>query len=103
MIRAGYSPSVRLFEAAACGTPIISDYWEGLDSILTIGKEVLVARETADVMRFLHKDDPHLWRKLGENARRKVLSEHTAARRAEELESYVVGRKTASAFASRVQ
>jgi spore maturation protein CgeB len=103
MIRAGYSPSVRLFEAAACGTPIISDYWEGLDSILTIGKEVLVARETAEIIRFLRQNDSHVWRKLGENARRKVLSEHTAAHRAEELEGYVVGRKTASAFASRVQ
>ncbi len=34
MIAAGWSPSVRLFEAAACGTPIISDAWAGLESLL---------------------------------------------------------------------
>ncbi len=41
MKAAGYSPSVRLFEAGACGVAVISDWWEGLDSLFAIGKEVL--------------------------------------------------------------
>src|SRR5690606_37042418 len=53
MVRVGYSPSVRLFEAAACGTPVVSDYWEGLDSIFKPGQEILVshsAKETAQIL-----------------------------------------------------
>src|SRR3954464_7115231 len=53
MVRAGYSPSVRLFEAAACGVPIISDAWEGLDSFFASGTEIIVARSSEDVMRAL--------------------------------------------------
>jgi Uncharacterized protein conserved in bacteria len=44
MVHAGYSPSVRLFEAAACGVPVISDYWDGLGELFRIGEEILVAR-----------------------------------------------------------
>ena len=44
MVRAGWSPSVRLFEAAACGTPIISDRWDGLDAIFAPGRDILLAR-----------------------------------------------------------
>jgi spore maturation protein CgeB len=54
MIKAGWSPSVRLFEAAACGTPIISDWWEGLDDIFEPGEEILVARSADDVAAYLH-------------------------------------------------
>src|SRR3970282_181668 len=43
MIHAGYSPSVRLFEAAACGCPVISDWWEGLDQFFKVDEEILVA------------------------------------------------------------
>lgn len=90
MVRAGYSPSVRLFEAAACGTPIISDYWNGLDSILKIGREILVARSTAEALSYLtglHEPDRV---RIGNAARKRVLSRHTAAHRAAELEQYVV-------------
>jgi spore maturation protein CgeB len=90
MVRAGYSPSVRLFEAAACACPIISDCWEGLDHFFKIGEEVLVARTPADVLSYL-SDIPERERKaIGERARARVLAEHTAAHRAAELESYVV-------------
>ncbi len=44
MIAAGYSPSVRLFEAAACATPIISDVWEGIDTLFEPGEEISVGR-----------------------------------------------------------
>ena len=89
MIRAGYSPSVRLFEAAACGTPIISDEWAGLDEIFTAGEEILTARTSEDVLQILREMPESDARALGERARRRVLAEHTAAHRAAELETYI--------------
>jgi spore maturation protein CgeB len=91
MIAAGYSPSVRLFEAAACGTPIISDYWSGLETLFDIGDEILTARHSADVLRILRTMPDDARTSLGERCRRRVLAEHTAARRAETLEGYVSG------------
>ena len=89
MIRAGYSPSVRLFEAAACGTPIISDEWEGLDSILRIGSEILIARNADESLRLMRDMKEEERRQIGERARLRVLSAHTAAHRAKELEAYI--------------
>jgi spore maturation protein CgeB len=89
MIAAGYSPSVRLFEAAACGTPIISDYWEGLGSLFEIGTEILVAKSTDDVVHLLFENEETLALKVGHAARQRVLSQHTAAHRAAELERYL--------------
>jgi spore maturation protein CgeB len=88
MIKAGYSPSVRLFEAAACGTPIISDYWEGIDSIFEIGNEILISGSLDDTVRYLKHIDEEERKSIGDNARRKVLSRHTAAHRAAELIAY---------------
>jgi spore maturation protein CgeB len=82
----GYCPSGRLFEAAACGTPILSDMWEGLDQFFTFGEELLVARTSEEAIRCLEISDDEL-RQLGERARERVLSEHTSAHRARELES----------------
>lgn len=90
MIRAGFSPSVRLFEAAACGVPIISDYWEGLDTIFEFDKEILAARSAGDTLRYLKEIGEDERRAIGERARRRVLSEHTAAHRAAELENYIL-------------
>jgi spore maturation protein CgeB len=89
MIMAGYSPSVRLFEAAACATPIVSDAWEGLDSFFVPGEEILIARDGADTLRYLREIPDEERRAIGERARKKVLAEHTAAHRAAELEDYV--------------
>lgn len=89
MRRAGYSPSVRLFEAAACGTTIISDTWPGLDSFLEPGKEILITRSGRDTLEYL-TDLPEKNRiAIGLNARARILSEHTAIHRAIELESYI--------------
>lgn len=98
MIKAGYSPSVRLFEAAACGTPIISDYWDGIESIFEIGTEILIARSAADTTNYLTNIGEAERKIIGERARKKVLVHHTAAHRAAELEMYykeAAGRKTA--------
>jgi spore maturation protein CgeB len=85
MVAAGWSPSVRLFEAAACGVPVISDWWEGLDAFFEPGREILVAHDAEDVLRHLREGDPG----VGLRARARVLAEHTADRRAAELERHV--------------
>ncbi len=89
MIRAGYSPSVRLFEAAACGVPLISDWWEGLDDLLTPNAEIILARSPGDVLRCLQEVPDGERRALAERARRRVLGAHTAAHRAAELEGFL--------------
>ena len=88
MVAAGWSPSVRLFEAAACATPIISDAWEGLDSLFAPGREILIADRAADVTRWVRDMPEDERRAIGEAARKRVLAEHTAAHRAEALERY---------------
>ncbi len=90
MVRAGYSPSVRLFEAAACAVPIISDVWDGLDTLFIPGREILLARSSADTLGFLRDMSERERRSLGARARARVLAEHTAAHRAEELETYAL-------------
>lgn len=55
MVAAGWSPSVRIFEAAACGVPIVSDPWEGLDSILEVGSEILVSRSAEETLAYLEE------------------------------------------------
>jgi spore maturation protein CgeB len=89
MIRMGYSPSVRLFEAAACGVPIISDWWPGLDTIFVPEKHILVARSSDEVLSYLHElPDRERWQ-LAIQAREHVLAHHTAAHRAVALEGYL--------------
>ncbi|HZG24049.1 MAG TPA: glycosyltransferase [Chitinophagaceae bacterium] len=88
MIAAGYSPSVRLFEAAACGTPIISDYWQGIETIFDIGSEILISGSAADTSNYLTTISDEERKAIGERARQKVLQNHTAAHRAAELEEY---------------
>lgn len=88
MKQAGYSPSVRLFEAAACGTPIISDYWEGIDEIFEIGSEILIAHSADDTIRYLKELDGDARHTIGLKARDKMMAHHSAAHRAAELENY---------------
>lgn len=97
MIEAGWSPSVRLFEAAACGTPIISDRWRGLDSLLAPGREILLASKAAEVLAVLREfgEDERL--QLAERARKRILAEHTAADRARQLEAYAIESRDGSA------
>ena len=94
MVEAGYSPSVRLFEAAACGTPIISDYWEGLDTFFRPGHEILIARSSEDCLRYLVEVPEPERRAIGARARTSVLAHHTARHRALELETCICGMLT---------
>jgi spore maturation protein CgeB len=89
MVRAGWSPSVRLFEAAACGTPVVSDRWPGLETFFEPGREILLARTTADALRVLEELGEDERRELAARARRRVLAQHTGAHRARELEGFV--------------
>ncbi|AFM25072.1 CgeB family protein [Desulfomonile tiedjei] len=88
MIRAGWSPSIRLFEAAACGIPIVSDWWQGLDHFFVPGEEILVAQSTEDILVYLHNTSESERKSIGYAARKKILSAHTSAHRAAELEEY---------------
>ena len=88
MIRAGYSPSVRLFEAAACQTPIISDYWDGLEMFFEPRKEILVSHKPEDTLHYLSSVSEGTRQEISRRARQKVLQFHTAAHRAKELENY---------------
>lgn len=90
MRAAGFSPSVRLFEAAACGVPIISDWWEGLDAFFVPGEEILIAHRAEDTLRFLHDIPAEEARAIGRRARARVLARHTAAHRAAELETFIL-------------
>jgi spore maturation protein CgeB len=84
----GYSPSVRLFEAAACATPVISDWWPGLDEFFLPGKEILISKSSEETLSLL-KDLPDSERTaIGANARERVLLQHTSGHRALELETW---------------
>lgn len=83
MAESGFCPSGRLFEAAACGVPILSDNWEGLDQFFEPGREILVAGRTEDTLGALKRDD---LAPVAQAARERVLACHTAEVRASELE-----------------
>jgi spore maturation protein CgeB len=89
MVASGYSPSVRLFEAAACAVPIVTDEWSGLGDFFRPGKEIFVVKTTRDVLKCLREVDADTLQQVGGLARARVLAEHTAAHRALELEEHV--------------
>jgi spore maturation protein CgeB len=89
MSMAGYSPSVRLFEAAACASAIISDSWPGLDTFFVPGEEILLPTGSADVVRYLTELAENEVRCIGDRAQARVLAEHTSAHRALEFEREV--------------
>jgi spore maturation protein CgeB len=89
MVKAGFSPSVRLFEAAACGTAIISDSWAGLETFFEPGKEILVASSSSEILAMLRATSDSSMAELGNAARKRFLNEHTPDHRAAELEGYM--------------
>jgi spore maturation protein CgeB len=84
----GFSPSVRLFEAAACATPVISDRWPGIETIFEPSREILLASTTQEVVEIVRDMPEERRRLLGENARKRVLADHTPDHRARQLEAY---------------
>jgi spore maturation protein CgeB len=88
MAEMGWCPSGRLFEASACGVPILSDVWEGLDSFFEPGREILIARSTEEAVEALDLPDAELAR-IAKASRERTLAEHSAERRAQELEKLI--------------
>ena len=88
MVRRGYSPSVRLFEAACCGVPVISDAWPGLDAFFHPGTEIIVAETAQNVLVTLQSMPDTQRRAIGAAARARVLAAHTGDHRAAALEAY---------------
>lgn len=89
MVLAGYSPSVRLFEAAACGATIASDNWPGLDTFFTPGEQILLPTGASDVVHYLRDLSETELQNVGRRAAERVQAEHTSAHRASELESLI--------------
>ncbi len=96
MATLGYCPSGRLFEAAACGTAILSDDWEGLDTFFIPGQEILIAGSTADSIAALDRSDAEVER-VARAGRERVLAQHTSAHRAADFEAAVEVARTAPA------
>lgn len=103
MRAAGHAPSVRLFEAAACGVPILSDTWPGLETILAPGSEILIAHDTEEARRILETTDSAAREEVATAARRAVMARHTCDHRAAELEALLeeaAGRRARSTAAA---
>jgi spore maturation protein CgeB len=90
MAQMGYCPSGRLFEAAACGAPVLTDRWEGLEAFFQPAAEILVASTTEEAVAALELSDAELGR-VAAAARERVLADHTASRRAAELVALLEG------------
>jgi len=78
-----------LFEAAGCGTAIISDQWEGLQTFFTAGKEILLPQSCQDVVSYLAEMDEQEIRQIGRNAQQRVMAKHSSERRAIQFEQQV--------------
>ena len=89
MIAAGWSPSVRLFEAAACAVPVISDTWDGLDALFTPGVEIFLAEGSEQVVELLNRCSEAEAAAMGQAARERVMNGHSARDRAAELEQHL--------------
>ncbi len=86
MVMAGYSPSVRLFEAAACAATIVSDNWPGLEDFFIAGREILLPTSSGDVRRYINDYDATELKNIGRAAQARVLAAHTSQARACEFE-----------------
>ncbi len=90
MAQLGYCPSGRLFEAAACGVPVLSDAWEGIDTFFTPGEEILIADNSVDALAAIGASRASL-AKIGARARERALDEHAGTHRAAELVAHLDG------------
>ncbi len=84
MAEMGWCPSGRMFEAAACGAPLLSDTWAGIGDFFEPGAEILLADRKEDVLAALEMDDAEL-RRIADRARERTLEQHSSAKRAREL------------------
>jgi spore maturation protein CgeB len=101
MRSAGFSPSVRLFEAAAFGVPIISDKWRGLDTLFTPGREILVVESARELVQLLSQLPEERRRQIAAAALERLLRSHAPQHRARQLESYYQEAVAARRIATR--
>jgi len=87
MARYGFSPATRVFEAAGAGACLITDEWIGIPLFLEPDREVLVAADGEQVAERLRELTPERARQIGRAAKRRILSEHTYAHRAAQVEA----------------
>jgi spore maturation protein CgeB len=99
MAAMGWCPSGRLFEAASCAACMISDAWAGLEQFFSPGEELIIANSPGDTLAALEQSDTEL-RRIGENARARVLAEHTSDRRAAQLETILADARESDANAN---
>jgi spore maturation protein CgeB len=99
MAAVGYSPSVRLFEAAGCGAAIVSDCWRGIETFFTPGQEILLATSREEVISYLENIGEMEARAIGQRAQERVLAEHSAERRAIQFEQFVGAKALAGQYA----
>jgi spore maturation protein CgeB len=102
MARNGWCPSGRFFEAAACGTPLITDGWEGLDSFFDVGRDLQVVATAEQVESALDRDDRDL-RAMAAHARERTLDDHTGDVRAKQLLRYFEEARSVSALRNVAQ
>lgn len=86
----GYSPSIRLLEAAACSVPVISDYWVGLETFFKPGVEIITVQSTVEILKILDKYTVEECMTMGEMARNRTLQSHSGVRRAGEFVAYLM-------------
>ena len=80
-------PTIRVFEALACGIPLVCAPWSDAEGLFTPGQDFLVARNGADMQKHLREvlQDAQLAANLRERGRQTVLARHTCAHRVDEL------------------
>ncbi|WP_024511286.1 glycosyltransferase [Bradyrhizobium sp. ARR65] len=88
MAEMGWCPSGRLFEAAACGAPLLSDAWDGIADFFEAGEEIILVRDEHDTLAAFENDDGTLQR-IARRARERALDQHSSARRAAELVQFL--------------
>jgi spore maturation protein CgeB len=103
MRSAGFSPSVRLFEAAAFGVPIISDKWRGLENLFTPGREILVVEGAGELVQLLSQLPEERRREIAAAAHQRLLRSHAPHHRARQLEDYYEEAIAARWIASRAR
>lgn len=80
-------PTIRPFEALACGIPLITSFWEDAEGLFTAGADFLMARDGAQMKRHLRAvlNDQALARALADHGRQTILARHTCGHRVDEL------------------
>jgi spore maturation protein CgeB len=80
-------PTIRVFEALACGIPLVSAPWQDSEGLFTPGSDFLMARSGAEMTEQLRLllNDPALAGRLAEHGRRTIEARHSCAHRVDEL------------------